>query len=270
MDILKDKRYFRKLATIMLVILSFIEVVYVLISTIQSGYILVLFMTAPIFLINVLWIYFVATDNRDKKLSIVFIINIAIALLIILLTTLAVIIEFFTSFYIDPKSISILLQLCFYIMIDAIMIYIILSALGSKRDKFLKYYKLSVIVLTVFLASATFLSFTVAISDSSSLDFVYTLLYSPFEILAYIYTILWVIHGSKEEIEGEVEKDMENGKIQLDLKQNISHTSENNTSNKQTDLSIHEKIEVLKGYKELLDTGIISQEEFDAKKKEIL
>jgi predicted Zn-dependent peptidase len=35
-------------------------------------------------------------------------------------------------------------------------------------------------------------------------------------------------------------------------------------------LSVDEQIEILKKLKELLDTGILSQEEFDAKKKEIM
>ncbi len=74
---------------------------------------------------------------------------------------------------------------------------------------------------------------------------------SYFELQAYKTLIYWI-----NEITIKVEEENKE-KVLLEAKK-INTTD------------ISEKVEILKGYKELLDNGIISQEEFDKKKDEIL
>ncbi len=98
------------------------------------------------------------------------------------------------------------------------------------------------------------------------------MLYPPFELLSYIFTILWLVSSTTDSTNKELlklEPETQPIKNTNDTNSNITNTNSNTTTQKET-LTVHEKIEILKGYKELLDNGIITQEEFDAKKKEIL
>ncbi len=77
-----------------------------------------------------------------------------------------------------------------------------------------------------------------------------TMCYSYFELQVFKTLIYWIDTFTKSDTDGSKEGSKE--------------------ESKESNLNISEKVEILKGYKEMLDNGIISQEEFDKKKEEIL
>ncbi len=257
-----NKNLYGKIASIMLIILLLMEIVYALISTIQFNFFAVLFITSPLFLLHSLWIYCVVTNKGDNLLVNIFLIYIVFEFIIILLTIFNIILGFFQYNGNVFSNILVLFQMFGYVIIESVLIYIIKLSQKSDKDKLLINYKPLIILISVIYFFTTILSFIIAILDANYIDFFYTMLYPPFEIASYIFTILWLVHSTSKKTVKEL--------VQLEPKIQPTQNTKTTSTNEKETLTVHEKIEILKGYKELLDTGIITQEEFEAKKKEIL
>ncbi len=272
MNTTKYNNLFGKIASVMLIIFLIIEVIYVLLSSIQYNFFALAVITAPLFLLQILWIYCVANNKKDKKLIYVFAIYIALELLILLITTFNVTLGGSNYSNSNFSDILTIFQMIGYIIIEAIMLYTVKATLNPNKDNLKIDYKPLITLITIIYFGTTILSFFIAILDFNLLDFFYTMLYPPFELLSYIFTMLWLLSSTTNSTNKELlQLEPETQPIQniSANNNNTTNTNSNTTTQKET-LTVHEKIEILKGYKELLDNGIITQEEFDAKKKEIL
>ncbi len=310
MDISKTNQNYGKTAALMTLILIFIELIYTIASSIQEDIFFLGVFLAPLFLLNFIWLICLVNNKKDRIFIYIFSFEIAIVAFIVSITLQQILIQFLNELHISALNVLTILEMFGYLVIYYICLHIVRLALGDDRDKLLSSYKSLLVVLTTTYIFSIILSLISSIMDRNTIDIIYTIIYPFFEFSAILFTILWFVDADKNIVKEQIQlpiapqvvpptieptempKPVEAPKhIELskpievakpiEVKKPVTNSETpkpNNTSKpinqnikKQPKvLTVQEKIEVLKCYKELLDNDIITQEEFEAKKKEIL